>query len=798
MSIAARRFFRPQKGAITPPEPTGLSLAASGIWGAGFQNAGDKADGNIHTGLRGGLATGADVAGVHISANYGDDWAMCNRRLVSANDTRIVSIRWSETTPNRLYMYASPTTGYSSKLYRGTYNATTKSIDWGSAIAALPAGAYAGNETPPGEGTGIDGDGNGPNHPRQTGRKMMILDEVNGYIYVGTIKGIYRYNLTTGTGALWQLNGKWITSLCFEPSSRMTLYATADGSGTDSGIDGPDTTGGVWKINNIRTDTPTVYQAPSSVVGTYPQACSAVEVAGGVTKLFVACGNPNVVRWEGTDFDVASNWTDVTNNLNNDSSTMNAIRWSGIEAVVDSGNITVLATDSCNAQGRTGKTVAWSFNGGANWTKNITINSNINGVTTEGEWWFARSEYNNASMLIGGGVFDSVNPIIDPNDFSRWYIMGRSGIWRTKNKGASWHPIVKATGVSMGHAISCLPHNPNKAMAGDTDWSSFFSSDGFASQPDVCKKLGRVGWSIKPKHYPNGTTPDSTVIIGLGSRDGTPGTKGTAIVNRDPWDATSLGSGWWSQVNSTRPLPTGPSNVDATPRCTGASIAQVGTSEIILAAFQGLGVFRKIGIYTNDTNPGGVWSQVANGLSNGGTKDGRVSFAWSMSNQNVVWMCDPQSDTIARSTNGGQDWTNYTPVGLSNIAFTSQIEADPAHAGVYYLLDYDGSIWRITNGDSATPTVAKYVVGNASFNPVCLTIHPTSGKIAVCSGAVGGSNTPTFWVADYNSTTFTKKTVPRWEDVGRDPQHIAWGSNDKLYVALYAGYVVIQGLNTAQ
>jgi hypothetical protein len=795
MGIAARRLMRSDTVDDSLP-PLGLSLAASGVWGAGFQNAGDKADATIHTSLQGGLVTGADVAGAHVSENYGDDWTTCNRKLINANDTRVVAIRWSRRTQNVLYMYTSPTTGYSGSLFKGTYDSATNTVDW-LKVGSIGRGAYAGNETPPGEGSGAEGDGDGPNHPRQTGRKMMLLDEENGYIYLGTINGIYRYDIASRIVTQWQLSDKWITSLCFEPNSAMTMYATADGSGTTSGINGAIGTGGVWKITGVRT-TPTVYQATGATTvgpGTFPQACIAVEVASGITKLYVATGAGKIVCWNGDgDFASGTYWSDVTNNLNADSASLTAVRWSGIDAAIDGSNITLLATDSCNANGRTGKTVAWSTNGGASWTKRIAIDTNVNGLASEGEWWFARSAYNNNSMLIGGSIFDSVNPIIDPNNTSRWYIMGRAGIWRTKNKGASWHPIVKGTGVTMGHAVACLPHDPDKAMAGDTDWSSFFSSDGFLTQPGVCKKLGRVGWDIGPKHFVNGAAPDTTVVIGLGSRDGNPGTRGNVVVHRNPWGASA--SGWLSQITTDQPLP-GYADPNATPRCTGSTLAKVGTKEIILAAFQDKGIYRKDGVYVNSANPGGAWQSVETTTTRGGDKDERVTFAWSPANENIVWLCDPRADSIMRSTDAGLTWNNYTPVSLTNIASSATIIADPSHPGVYYFLDYDGSVWRITAGDSASPVVTKYVTGGHSFNPVCLAVHPVSGKVAACSGAVGGPNTPTFWVAAYNSTSFIKKTVPRWQDVGRDPQRIAWGSNDKLYAALYAGYVVIQGLHSA-
>ena len=97
----------------------------SGIWGAGFQNAGDKADATVHTNFPGAIATGGDVAGVHVSEDYGNNWIMANRNLLPANNTRVVSIRWSTTTPGLIYMYASPTTGYSGVIFRGTFDKAT-------------------------------------------------------------------------------------------------------------------------------------------------------------------------------------------------------------------------------------------------------------------------------------------------------------------------------------------------------------------------------------------------------------------------------------------------------------------------------------------------------------------------------------------------------------------------------------------------------------------------------------------------------------------------------------------------
>ncbi len=785
MSIAARRLQRVNH---QPPTPSGsIQLAMSGIWGAGFQNAGDKADATVHTNFPGAIATGGDVAGVHVSDDYGNNWIMANRNLLPANNTRVVSIRWSTTTPGQIYMYASPTTGYSGVIFRGTFDKATDSINW-QQIANLGKGAYAGNATPPGEGIGFDVDGDVPNHPRQTGRKLMLLDEENGFLYAGTIDGIYRLDLNTRISTAWQLSGKWITSICFEPGSHNTMFVTADGSNSaSSGINGAANSGGVWRISNVRT-TANVEVAPVGSVGTFSQACSAARTSDGRLNLYVATGGAKIVRWRDTaSFSTASAWTDSTNNLNADSATLTSVRWAGVDTVAEGANITILATDSCNAGGRTGKTVAWSTNSGASWTKTFTLNKNINGDNAGGIWWFARPEYNNASLLIGASIFDSVNPMIDPNDSSRWYIMGRSGIWRTNNRGAEWHPIVKGTGVTTTHYISCLPHEPDKAMAADTDWSSIFSLDGFTSQPSLCKKLGRVGWVIEPKHFPNGTTPDRSIVISVGSRDGDPGTRGNVTINRDAW-SNGLNTGWWHQVNSDRTIP-GVANPDSTPRCTGSTLAQVGANEVILAAFQGKGLFRKVGVWQSSSNPGGAWRAVAGKSSVGSSKGVPVTFAWSKSNPQIVWMCDPRNSTVARSTDAGLTWTTYSSVSLS---YTSAMLADPSHPGTYYFLGR-GSVWRITNGDS-TPVLTQLPCPE-SREPSCIAVHPTTGRLAVSVGKRGGD--PKFWTIEYNQTTYIAKTVPNWLDVGVEPLNMTWGSNDKLYVSLFAGYVVIQGLANA-
>ncbi len=781
MSIAARRLMRVQRGTLEPPYTGPITLAMSGIWGAGFQNAGDKAKASIHPTIAGGLVTGADVAGVHISEDYGDDWHMTNENLIPDYGTRVATVRWSETTANRLYLFVCAYTSASGRLYVGDYVSSTKSIKWNK-LADVGAGAMADSANgAPGEG--------GIKHPRQTGKKLMLLDESNGYIYIGTINGIYRYTITTKAIIQWQLTDKWITSLSFDPNTHATMFVTADGMGSNSGIDGPAGTGGAWQITNALTS-PTITES-HNIVGTFPQACTTVKV-GSNTHLYVATGADKIVRWNGNKpFSDATGWSNVTNNLNADSESLTSVRWSGIDATVESGNATLLVTDSCNSNGRSGGTVAWSFNGGNSWTKTFTMNKNINGVAANGEWWFARNEYSNDSLLIGGPIFDSVNPIIDPDDPSRWYIMGRSGAWRTKNRGSSWHPIVKGMGVTMGHSISCLENQPDMVMAGDTDWTSFFSEDGLATQPKLCRKLGEVCWVISAKEFPNGVSTDNTVVLSLGSRDGDPGSKGNIVVHRNPWGNPS--GAWMHQIADGKLLP-GVTSVDSTPRCLGSSVAQVGSNEIVLGVFQGKGLFRKQGLYISSTNQGGSWDAVA-GMSGVGTSKFRLaSFAWSKNNQNIVWMCDVGSNTIARSINAGITWDSFAHSG--GLSQFSTIRADRAHVGVYYFVG-NGSIWRITNGDDPLPTLTQINAPTSNNSPGCIAVHPTSGRVAITSLDSGGKE-PCIWTIDYGSSTYVKRNVPGWNNVGYvEPHSIAWDIGDKLYVSLYAGYVVVQGLNTA-
>ncbi len=732
----------------------GVEVDTSGIWGAGFQNAGDVAD--VTVGHVPGLAvSGADVAGVHLSANGGDDWFPNNTGLTTTNDTRVAGLRFSATVANRVYLFSSTANGQGTDnhFWRGDYDIDNKTIALWTEIAALPKGASAGNAP--------------PNHPRQTGRKMIALDEGNDVAYLGTVDGVYAVVLSSGARSQLALAGEAVTSVEIDPLSDSVLFATADQGG------------GVHRITGVHATPSVTSYSPGALANA--QACRAV-VENGATRLYVATGrsvsassNANsILRWNGAGFGAIANWSDMSGSgptaLNADE-TGTTNTWAGIDAIRLPGDLTtrLLVSHSGNNMGATGTKVGWTDYDGSPpaWEKVTAAVTDYRISDPAGpSWWLSE---NLGSLMLDKGGFDSVNPVIDPNDATRWYVFGRSGMWRTRDAGAFWHPIVRGTAVTTSWAIHPLASDSAKVGVADVDWTWLRSTDAFETQPmSDNAPVSTVGWNLAEG-------PSGTMVLTVGERDANAG--GGCWTHADPW-----GSGNWTNEvlsGTAAPWPT----VAATPRCTGAALTQDGTHEVLIAAFQGGSVRRKLGL-----GNAGSWSTPTFATTVSNTqKQQRVMFAHN--DASVVWLLDPSSG-LWQSTDTGETWTSRQTFSFTT-PFTGHLRHSPSSTGVYYFC-VPNELWKITDGDSSSPTLTQ--IGAPDIvAPSALAVHPTSGHVVVAENATQ-SSLPNLWHSIDGGGTWADVTVPRWQAIGWTIKYLSWGANDTIYAAMFSGYAKVRGL----
>lgn len=742
----------------TPPTPPSVTTVTSGVWGAGFQNCGEPAPPGVGH-AAGVVVSSGDVAGIQVSTDGGNTWVPNNIGLLTTANLRGGGVRWSRTVANKVWYYSTTATGASpgGVLWYGFYDSTIGGIVKWNQLCTVPSGVEGGLDA----------------HPRGSKRQTIALDEANDLLYLATIGGVYKVVISTGVATLHALSGANVTSIVLDPQDRTIGFATSDQAGT---------TPGVHQITALPTAPSVTTRNPTDYLDA--QACVPV-VEGATTVLYVAtgkvvsagAGTGSVVRWNGTAFGTAGNWSDISGSINS-GNTNSATRWSGIDAAAVGANTRILVTSSSDiAQASTETNAAWTLysrTGTPTWTKPITTTNTLLTVNdgAGATWWLSSLS---RSLMLDKNVYDSTCPVIDPADTSKLWLFGRSGVWRSINAGAAWYPAVKGMAVTTARYVITHPSNASKVLHGDVDWTLLASNDASVTQPitpvnrpspDVCGMIA---------HNPAGTR----WAVAVGDRD--TNTQGSVFTIADPW-----GAGSWTNETITgtaAPYATQAAGL----RATGCALGTDGVgTQVLLATHQGTGMLRrKVG-----TGAGGTWSTpTTSGVSVCNTSQNqRVHFAWPADGA-VVWMLDP-STGIWQSLNRGVSWTRrQTFSGTSEYEF--HLCASLSEAGVYYYLR-NGQAWKITAGDTGTPVLTQIGVGViAQANG--LAVHPTSGKVIIAENATS-PNGGTLWRSTDGGTTWSDQTVPSWETTCTTIRHMHMDIAGVLWIAMFAGYSKTTGL----
>src|SRR5829696_1463317 len=440
----------------------------STVLGGGYQNCGCIRP--VGVGHDWYAVSGCDVAG-YIATADGINWKMANKNLYFGYH-HVAAVIGSAMVANRVWGFSSRindgTGANSGQLLRGTYSATTGLIDW-SHIGTIDPGAVTG----------------GSNRPRHAGR-LLALDEANNAVYMATIDGIWRFDVSGANPVRRALAGQRVSGIVLDTDDPQIMYATLNN-------------GGVVRITNIRSGTVTTQTKAFNDC----QDLVFLKV-GGAKYLFVAAMGQGPQRWTGTT-DITSGWTSLAGGYNLGSNGCAKVDAHPVGSTI--GSVKVLCGNAGNSNSSSGGSV--SNNGGGTWSNEAT-DWNVSTVPWgETLTWWLTDVFHRVSL--DDNTWRANSAAIDHADPSKLIFFGRSGAWRSADGGTTWRPTVRGFCATIGRLVAAQPGGGDRAAGADTDWCAVISStEGFAS--------GKV----------NGHAPSTSACFGIGFRADT-GKLGIAI-----------------------------------------------------------------------------------------------------------------------------------------------------------------------------------------------------------------------------------------------------------------------------
>lgn len=488
--------------------PGGVSLSSTGtlqttvqsagsgertpLPGGGFMNCVAFADPSItaQASLTGVGILGGDVYGTYVTFDGGDTWQAANEGLTDVKHMKTIAVAFDRVTPNRVWKFTcnyngTPgVTGSGNRaaavptIFYGDLDPITRTLSWTKAYDDSTQSALKLAQ------------GDGATHPRQTGR-MIVTDPVTaGRIWVATEDGIVQCTTTTATQKSNYLQGAVALNVVHaiardavkDPATGIDIYAAVF-AGTDRGV---------WKIANAQSGAPTKTQITGANAPTAP--IGIVTVAEGANNvLYVAdagtAGNPGGVRRYNHGGSAA--WDDITPTGGT------FVASSGIPAGNNTGVVVIRAIDAVRVGSQTRLLIghdgpdqlnmakqAWTLDASAaspTWVRladtDVDTTYIIKGTTTP--WWLPNAPngpgYNYYALLYSSAGWDNPQCVIRKDDPTKWYAVGRSGIWRYDTSVASpkWGPAVNGIGATISYGVACHPTNPLLLLAADGDWTGF-------------------------------------------------------------------------------------------------------------------------------------------------------------------------------------------------------------------------------------------------------------------------------------------------------------------------------------
>jgi hypothetical protein len=688
---------------VLPPAGSAASTTYtfdSTVEGGGFQNviAVDPADGGL-------AVIGGDVSGFSRSTDDGGSWATSNRGVPSVSMRQVATVAFSPTNPSTIYAGVG---------YRGKQGGFLVSHDGGlSWTVRSTVPVFSGSDNPV---AGIP-----KRHPRSTG-SLIAVDADRSLLYAGTFDdGVMR---SADGGATWSrigLGGKYLRSLVMDPNDPDTLFAATYGNG-------------VWR-------TTAASGAPGWVRLT--NAPGVVEELAWVGSTLYAAAGPNGI------FRVTNGgqaWT----KLGGGSLPARGSQWTTIGGTIGCDGPILYAGSHPGGPW----SVARSVDGGATWSSlsAATVRTTIGGPGGH-PWWLAAKK---ATLMLGAKGYTAAQLVVLPPLTAcgpeRVLVAGRSGVWGTRDAGASWYPMVTSLGTTITHAVAADPTDADRVSIGVADWAHLFSTD---ATDHVAMSLPTGVTNAYDVEFDRSTSP-SGVVIGVGDPNGNYG--GEVFSSTDPLGGVWVDEGISGPAFGRRIL-----GVAAGTTAAGA--------RVLLAATSGGGVWRKV--------EGGSWTQASSTAMSTLQNTKRASFAWP-DGSSTVYLYDRQTG-VWRSNDAGASWVKIwaQPSPIDSTGFVAAADGDPS---TLYVSVADKGVYRIegaTSGTVGAGLTATPIGPTAKSGPIAV-----AGDLLVTARVASASGPAELYASTDRGVTWTPIADGRYASAALNPRDVDIAADGTIYVAL--------------
>jgi photosystem II stability/assembly factor-like uncharacterized protein len=630
--------------------------------------------------------TASDLGGMYKSTNYGDNWTIINKGLVTDADFAVCSIAIDPQNADVVYIGSGLIWGDPTGNYGGIFKTVNGGADWELVTRKVKFSAM---------GT-YDVEG-----------RLIAVDPTNGNIvYAGSHRdGIFK---STDGGANWSLiglAGKYISSVVVDPTNTDTIYVSSQiAEAYPFTKIPPKVTPGIYKS----TDGGNTWQTLTTDYNVYDLTIDAQNPQ----ILYVAAFNQGVFK----STDGGGSWTSKTPAAD--------VNYVSIAASPTNPQIVYAKGNSVNQVYKT-------TNGGTSWQK-ITSNLNDKG------WYFGSSKFAGSDSGI----------TVDPTDPKRVYVGDDHGLWRSDNGGSSWNVKPYGLETSCAQASAINPQAPNeiyslyadiglhKSVDSGATWTRISALEGNAwaiaidaSVSPITVYVGTGKWSGSTaggKIYKS--TNNGSTWTALGTSNGLTDSRIRSIAI-DPTNPSIIYSG---HTNGTiyKSCNKGTSWERKSSGIPSGNILEVLTIAINPSCPNTLyAVVRDKGIYKS-TNGGDSWSESNHGI---GTTD-LWDVAIDPNSPNTVYAVATSSG-IFRSTNAGADWnnvhSNYDGLSLA-IDSNSVIYAG---GKAYWSSSTVPGLYRSTNGTTWT----RIDDGRFSIGIDSIEIDPTNNNRLYISSRGNGT-----------------------------------------------------------
>jgi hypothetical protein len=729
----------------TYPIPFGVAIP-SGACGAGYCNVGYGSGTTV--------LLGGDVYGSHLSVNGGRSYTPTRDGQNTADKLRIAGYTQDGTT---VYAFAVGRDGgeedvtgtgvIRNYLLKATLSASGTLSAWTELVQLPGAWASGGNGYQLGDDIATKS-----GHPRETG-KMLEMDRTRGLFYVGSWDGLWRVNKDgTGITRIWGA-GTSITAVVLDPVDQTTAYVT-----TDIGAKK-----GVWRLTGVNGAS-VAETGWTGANAPYPQSLAAVRMGSG-THIVVATGkrvNDSTRTWAvaylapGAPW--ATGWRDITGVIGDDIAAPKAFLSAGIDMVVASGELNLVATHSWDGEGDGGGgvRVAWAFGwsgvGTPSWERPTsgTVTYNL-GNDPAKPWWFRLKQ---PTFMLDKPGFDSKSPAFV--NATTIIIPGRSGVWRYERGINKAYPACEGMQATYAWGTLCHPTDGLKGMFLDTDWNVIRWNAGPWAPPLMRNDTGLQGSPSSMVAWGGAITPGAVVAVSSGEHG-----SGMTHTCENPWATDPA----WTRQDNTGAGTKPPANEQRGNILWGA---EDGTLRLGIC-IQGSGMWMKTG-----SGASGTWVNAIPDAKAGG-KQSRMLSAVS-GDAGVV--CD-QSSGLWMTTNKGATWTQRRSGGAGNI-LSGHVAPDPATPGGFLHVANE-KLYRIS-----TTGVLSDIGIAAMIAPTAVASWKSGAKqwVAVADG-------PRLWLSK-NAGTWTDVSNASWRQAtGNLLRGLAWTADGVLIGVCQSGYTCL-------